>query len=202
MTEPTTAADRRTGGAAIAAGTLLFASVAAELLWTVQRPDGTVTNLAGFALYLITWTAGAVALAATLRGLGRSRPLGRSGRIGRGIALAGAVLLVSFGAVGLVTALVTGAPAEASFLLFAVGLLLVGIGAVPLALGLRRSGPGGAWIAVLVAAAGAFVALGAAADPWHDLGLFVFFGAWVALGLRLLGVARAARRSRTGSVAA
>jgi hypothetical protein len=96
-----------------------------------------------------------------------------------------------------------GAPAEESFLFFAVGLLLLGIGAVPLALGLRRSGPGGGWIAVLVAAAGALVALGAAADPWHDLGLFVFFGAWIALGPRLRGLARAAaaRRSRTGSVA-
>ena len=36
MTEPTTAADRRTGGAAVAAGTLLFASVAAEL--RLDRP--------------------------------------------------------------------------------------------------------------------------------------------------------------------
>ena len=61
MTEPT-AVDRRTGRAAVAAGVLLSASVAAELVWTVQRPDGTVTNLAGFALYLIAWTAGAVAL--------------------------------------------------------------------------------------------------------------------------------------------
>jgi hypothetical protein len=60
------------------------------------------------------------------------------------------------------------------------------------------------WIAVLAAAAGALVALGVAADPWHDLGLFLFCGAWVALGLRFRGPARAAapRRSRTGSAAA
>jgi hypothetical protein len=208
MNEPTTARDRRTGGAAVAAGTLLFASVAAELLWTVQRPDGTVTNPAGFALYLTTWSAGAGALVVALLGLGGpgsvAGPLGRGGRIGRGIALAGAGLLVVFGVVGLVSALVTGAPVEESFLLFAVGLLLVGIGAVPLALAVRRSAPGRMWFAVLAAAAGALVALGAAVDPWHDLGLFLFCGAWIALGLRLRAPARAAapRRSRTGSPAA
>jgi hypothetical protein len=190
MTEPTVV-DRRTGRAAVAAGVLLSASVAAELVWTVQRPDGTVTNLGGFALYLAAWTAGAIALVVALFGLGGSRsaagPLPRIGRIGRGIALAGAALLVAFGAVGLVTALVTGAPAEWSFLIFAVGLLLILIAAVPLALGLRRAGGlGGWWVAVLVAGAGALVALGAAVDPWHDLGLFVCFAAWAVLGLRLL----------------
>jgi hypothetical protein len=196
MSEPTATA-RRTGAAAAAAGVLLSASVAAELVWTVQRSDGTVTVLAGFALYLIMWTAGAVALVVAVLGLGGARsaagPLPRSGRIGRGIALAGAVLLVGFGVLGLVTALLAGAPAEWSFLLFAVGLLLMPIAAVPLALGLRRAGGlGGWWITVLVAGAGALVALGAAADPWHDLGLFVFFAAWLALGIRL--VSRSRRR--------
>jgi hypothetical protein len=190
MTEPT-AADRRTGGAAVAAGALLFASVAAELVRPVQGPDGTVTNLAGFALYLTGWTAGSVALVVALLGLGRARsaagPLPRTGRIGRGIALAGAILLVAFGVVGLVTGLLGGTPAEWSFLLFAVGLLLMLVAAVPFALGLRRAGGlGGWWIAVLVAGAGALVALGAAVDPWHDLGLFLFFAAWIALGVRLL----------------
>ena len=67
------------------------------------------------------------------------------------------------------------------------GLLLILVAAVPLALGLRRAGGlGGWWVTVLVAGAGALVALGAAEDPWHDLGLFVFFAAWAALGLRLL----------------
>jgi hypothetical protein len=196
MSEPTVTA-RRTGAAAAAAGVLLSASVAAELVWTVQRSDGTITVLAGFALYLIMWTAGAVALVVAVLGLGGARsaagPLPRSGRIGRGIALAGAVLLVGFGVLGLVTALLAGAPAEWSFLLFAVGLLLMPIAAVPLALGLRRAGGlGGWWITVLVAGAGALVALGAAADPWHDLGLFVFFAAWLALGIRL--VSRSRRR--------
>jgi hypothetical protein len=185
MTQPTV---DRTGVAAVAAGVLLSASVAAELVWTVQRPDGTVTNTPGFALYLIAWTAGAVALVVTLLGLGSVQgPLPRAGRIGRATALAGAVLLVGFGLFGLVTGLAGGAPAEWSFLLFAVGLLLMLVGAVPLALGLRRvGGLGRWWVTVLVAGAGALVALGAAGDPWHDLGLFVCFGSWAVLGLRLL----------------
>jgi hypothetical protein len=186
MTQPTVI--HRTGVAAVAAGVLLSASVAAELVWTVQRPDGTVSNPWGFALYLVVWTAGALALVVALLGLGSGlAPLSPAGRVGRGIALTGAALLVGFGLVGLVTALTDGAPAEWSFLLFAVGLLLILVAAVPLALGLRRGdGLGRWWLTVLVAGAGALVALGAAADPWHDLGLFVFFGAWAALGLRLL----------------
>ena len=46
-----------------------------------------------------------------------------------------------------------------------------------------------AWI---VGALGTVVAGGVEADPWHDLGLAVFDAAWVALGARLLGAARAA----------
>ena len=186
MTAPTRTEDRRTAAAAIAAGVLLFASVAAETVRPAQEPDGSVTDIAGFALYLTGWTLGAAALLVALLGLG-DRTHSRAGRIGRAVALAGATLLLAFGAVGLVSALVDGAPAEWSFLLFAVGLLMLVAGSVPLALGLRRTGDlGGWWVAVLVAGAGGLVALGAEADPWHDLGLFLFDAAWVAVGLRLL----------------
>ena len=181
----TDSVDRRTGGAAVAAGVLLFASVAAELVWPVQEPDGSISNAAGFVLYLGTWTLGASCLAVAIGGLGgtaRSRP----GRAGRWISLAGAVSFVAFGVVALGTALLAGAPAEWSFLLFAVGLLLLVVGAVPLALGLRHTLPGW-WTAVLVAGTGAAVALLVEPDPWHDLGLFVFDAAWLALGLVVLG---------------
>ena len=175
----------------MAAGVLLFASVAAEILRPVQEPDGTVTDVAGFAVYLAAWTLGAAALVVALLGLGE-RTGSRAGRVGRAVSLAGAGLLVGFGAVGLVTALVSGAPAEWSFLLFAVGLLLLVVGAVPLALGLRHR-LAGWWVAVLVAGAGGLVALGAEADPWHDLGLFLFDAAWVAIGLGILGSRAAVR---------
>jgi hypothetical protein len=178
--------DRRTGGAAVAAGVLLFASVAAERVRPVQRPDGTVTDMSGFALYLTGWTLGATALVVALLGLRRAAgPLGRTGRIGFAVGLAGAALFAAFGGVALGTALLDGAPAEWSFLLFAVGLLLLVVGAVPLALGLRP-GLAGWWTTVLVAGAGAAAPLLVEPDPWHDLGLFVFDGAWTALGLGLL----------------
>jgi hypothetical protein len=184
MNEPST--DRRTGIAAVTAAVLLFASVAAEMFWTVQSPDGTVTNTAGFVLYLLAWIAGTVALVVALLGL-RAHAVNRAGVAGAWITTTGAVLLAGFGVLVVVGALVTGAPIEASFLVFAVGLLLLGVGSVPLALGLRRSGLlGGWWLAVLVAGAGALVAVVASADPWHDLGLFTFDAAWFALGLRLL----------------
>ena len=110
MTQPT-AADRRTGAAAVAAGVLLSASVAAELVWPVQRARRHGDRPPGFALYLAAWTAGAVALVVALLGLGtvgRPAPPQRSHRPRD--RLAGAVLLVAFGVVALVTALVAGAP--------------------------------------------------------------------------------------------
>jgi hypothetical protein len=179
----TDAIDRRTAGAAVAAGVLMFVSVAAELRRPVQDADGAVTDVPGFVFYVTTWTLGAAALLWAVHGLGR--PGSVAGRIGRGANLAGAALLTAFGVVGLVTALVAGAPAEWSFLLFAVGLLLLALGAVPLALGLRARAPGW-WTALLLAGAGAAVALLAEGDPWHDLGLFAFDAGWVALGLGLL----------------
>lgn len=165
-----------TGRVAVTAGILLAASVAAELVHPVQRGDGSVLDLPLFVAYLTVWTVGSAALVTALYRL--------PGRTGRALSLAGAGLLVGFGVVGIGTALVSGSPAEWSFLLFAVGLLLLAVGAVPLARGLRTTLPGW-WTAVLVAGAGAAVALLVEPDPWHDLGLFVFDAAWVAAGLQL-----------------
>jgi hypothetical protein len=168
-----------TGRAAVTAGLLLAASVTAELVHPVQRSDGSVLDLPLFLAYLIVWTIGAAALVTALYRL--------PGRAGRAISLAGAALLVGFGVVGIGTAVASGSPAEWSFLLFAVGLLLLVVGSVPLASGLRRvQGLGRWWVAVLLAGAGGLLALGAAVDPWHDLGLVLFDAAWVALGLRVL----------------
>ena len=49
-----------------------------------------------------------------------------------------------------------------------------------------RDALGRAWILPLVGAAGILVAITLNIDPIHDIGLFVFEGAWVALGIALL----------------
>jgi hypothetical protein len=150
--------------AAVAGGLLLAGSVAAELIHPVQAPDGAVLQPALFAGYLLLWTAGAALLVRAAAGL--------PSRVGRGLATAGAALLTAFGVVVLVTGLV-GRPLEASFVAFAVGLLLSAAGALTAGITGRRP-------LLVVAGAGALVALLAPADPWHDLGLLAFCLAWSA----------------------
>jgi len=182
--------DRRTGGAAVAGGLLLAASVGAELVHPVQNPDGSVVSPALFAGYLGVWCLGAAALLVAQLGLRRTPGLTAVGRAGAVVNLAGTGLLLAFGVVVVVSGLATGTPLEASFLAFAIGLLLLAVGSALLGVGLRRSGAlGGWWTTLPVASAGALVAL--LVEQWHDLGLFVLFGAWV-----LLGVATTRRSSR------
>lgn len=184
MSEHSTTVDRRAGAAAVTAGVLLFASVAIELIWNVQRPDGSVFNMPVFLLFIGGFAVGTAALVVAVHGLG-VQPT-RSGRVGRMLSLVGAGLLTAFAVLFLVTGLVTGTPLEAAFWLFLVGFLLLILGAVPLGLGLRRSGVVGAWwIGVVVAGAGALVAM-LTLSPWHELGLFTFDAGWAALGLGLL----------------
>jgi hypothetical protein len=180
---------RRTGAAAVTAGTLMLGSVAAELVLEVQRPDGSVVDPVGFAAYLGVFTVGAAALAAAVHGLRDLVPTG-SGRTGRVLTTAGAALLATCTLLLLLTGLATGQPLEAAFLLFLLGFVLLVLGAVPLALGLRRSTAVGPWwTAVLVAGAGGLVAM-TTQSPVHEVGLFTFDAAWAALGLGLLAVGR------------
>jgi hypothetical protein len=156
---------------ALVGGLLLAASVAAELVHPVQAPDGAVLEPVLFAGYLLLWIAGAVLLGTASAGLPRTA---RPGRVGRVLAVAGAVLLTAFGVVVLVTGM-AGQPLEASFLVFALGLLLSAAGALTAAIAGRRPLLG-------VAGVGALVALLAPGDPWHDLGLLGFCLAWAADG--------------------
>jgi hypothetical protein len=72
-----------------------------------------------------------------------------------------------------------------NFALFGIGFLLVLVGQLLFARDLRpRLGRG--WLLPLVAVAGLVVALSLDVDPIHDIGLFVFEGAWVALGVAML----------------
>lgn len=182
---PAPTADRRAGGAAVAGGLLLATSVGAELLHPVQESDGSVVSPILFAGYLGLWTLGAAALLVAVLGIRRTAGLTGVGRVGGVTTLLGTGLLLAFGLVVVVSALVTGTPMEASFLAFAVGMLLVAVGSVLLGLGLRASGAVGRWwLALPVAGVGALVAL--LVEQAHDVGLFVHFGAWVLLGIGLL----------------
>ncbi len=161
----------RSAPAAVAAGLLLAGSVAAELVHPVQAPDGEVREPVLFAGYLLLWVAGAALLVVAAAGLARTSRAARAGRV---LALAGALLLEAFALVVLVTG-VAGTPLEASFLAFALGLLLSAAGALTAGIAGRRP--------LLVAAGvGAVLALLAPGDPWHDLGLIGFCLAWAADG--------------------
>ena len=87
------------------------------------------------------------------------------------------------------------------FALFGLGLLLATVGQLLFAPGLREV-VGIAWSLPIVAAIGAVVALTTdaylRAGPWtlpstHDIGLFVFEGAWVAFGATILNQRRVMR---------
>jgi hypothetical protein len=200
MPDPMPTVDRRTGAAALAAGVLMFLSVTAELIWNVQRPDGSVFNTPVFLVFIGGFALGTAALVLALHGLGRGGGvLTRAGRIGRAVSIVGAALLTTFAVLFLATGLATGTPLEAAFWLFLLGFLLLIVGSVPLALGLRRSGVVGRWwSAVLVAGAGALVAM-LTLSPWHEVGLFVFFGAWAALGASIESRGRRAVHGRAAA---
>jgi hypothetical protein len=194
MNDRTSQLASRTKLAAIAAGLLLSGSVAAELIHPVES-DGEVVNLPLSLGYLVLYGAGAICLTVALQSLhtlhrAAGRPLSRWGRAGIRTALAGSAMQIVFSAAAAVITTTTRESPDAAFVFFGVGFLLLIIGSVLLAVGLRRAGLlGSAWAFPLVAALGGILAILVEGDPFHDTGLFVFFTAWVGVGLA------AARRS-------
>ena len=165
--------DRRRGVAAILAGALIFLGQAGELgfgdrltpLWV------TLVVLGIAALVVAIWDLGGLVTT-------------NSGRIGWRVSVAGVVVLCLFAVQALITVALTGDVPE-NFILFGLGFLLLFVGHVLIATGLRDA-LGRAWMLPLVGAAGILVAIALDVDPIHDIGLFVFEAAWVALGARLL----------------
>ena len=165
----------RTWAAAIGGGLLLAASVGAELVHDVQAPDGTVLERGLWAVYLGAFVLGAALLVVASAGVPASS---RAARIGRGLNVAGAALVLGAGLVLLPTGYLTGTPLEAAFLLFALGLLLSAAGALTLGVATRES----MWFVI---GAGGLVAL-LTQPPLHDAGFLTFLLGWAALGaLRL-----------------
>lgn len=174
---------RRTGVAAILAGLLLFAGIGGELAF------GDDSDILLFAEVLLAGL-GIASLAVSLWGLRSLSPVTRPGRIGINLALAGSGLLAIFAVVALIGVILNGKVPDV-FVLFGLGFLLLIVGILVFAPGLRRAPVfGRAWILPLVAVAGVLAAIVISADPFHDIGLVVFEAAWVAFGIALLRVAR------------
>jgi hypothetical protein len=166
----------RTGVAAILAGALYFAGQGGQLVFGDDKVLGGV--------YVALVSAGFVALAVALWGLRELIAGTRMGRVGIRVALAGVVLLGLF-AVQTVIELIRTGDIPDNFILFGLGFLLVLIGQLLFARDLRPA-LGRGWLLPIVAVVGLVVALTLDVDPIHDIGLFVFEGAWIALGAVLL----------------
>ena len=186
----------RNGWAAIAGGVLLMLSFGIELIHPVQKPDGTVLDPVTSAVVIAMWGLAMLCFAATARHVRALHqeadlPLSRAGRAGIRLTVAGSTLQVLFAIMVGVTVVVTGKPWEASFVLFALGFLLLIVGSVLLSFGVRRAGLlRSAAAPFWVGAAAAFVAIAVFTDPWHDLALAVYASTWIALGMVLRRASR------------
>ena len=168
-------AKSRTGVAAILAGALSFTAQGGQLVFGDAVPD---------ADYVPIGAGGLVALAVALWGMRNLIAGTRLGRIGMRTALVGVGFLLLFAAQLLVEVIRTGDIPD-NFILFAIGFLLVLVGQLLFARDLRPT-VGRAWIFPIAGVLGLVMALFLNSVGLHDIGLFVFEGAWIALGLALL----------------
>ena len=168
------ASRQRTGVAAILAGALIFAGQGGELVF----------NETAGALWLALGIGGFLALAVAIWGLRELVGATRAGRVGIRLAVAGVGILCVFAVQVAVEEVRTGDLPD-NFILFAIGFLLILVGQLLFARDLRPV-IGRAWVFPIVAVVGLAMALFMNAIGLHDIGLFVFEGAWVGLGVALV----------------
>lgn len=164
---------RRTGIAAILAGALLFVGQGGELVFDTPESLWAAIGIGGF-----------VALAVAIWGLRDLVGATRMGRVGIRAALVGGAFLCLF-AVHVAVELIRSGEVPGNFILFLLGFLLILIGQVLFARDLRLA-VGRAWVLPIVAVVGLVLALFLNSVGLHDIGLFVFEGAWMGLGVALL----------------
>jgi hypothetical protein len=182
----------RIGLAAILAGTLLFAGIVGEL---VLGHDSNFLE----AIEVLLVGAGIVALGFAIWELRKVAPSKRIINIGFWLSLVGVGFLILFAVIILIGVVLTGDLLEV-FILFGLGFLLLIVGHLMFAPGLRHVDVlGQAWVLPLVAAAGAIVGIVVSADPIHDIGLIVFEVAWVAFGVALLRADRRVHRNASAT---
>jgi hypothetical protein len=169
---------RRVATAAVAAGGLFFLGQGGELVFGDD-------NRALFTLLVTFLGIAVLAFAVAFHGLRDLLRGSRAGRAGATIGLVGCGFLVAFAVQLAIAAATTGRVPE-NFILFALGFLLVFVAHLTIARPLRGL-IGSAWWLSLVAGFALLMALVVnEVFIWHDLALFVFEGAWVALGMLLL----------------
>jgi hypothetical protein len=168
------ASRQRTGLAAILAGALIFAGQGGELVF-----DDTAGGL-----WVTLGIGGFLALGVAIWGLRALVGATRMGRVGIRMALVGGVFVCLFAVHVAVEQLRTGDVPD-NFILFALGFLLILVGQLLFARDLRPL-IGRAWLFPIVAVVGLVMALFLNSVGLHDIGLFVFEGAWVGLGVALL----------------
>jgi hypothetical protein len=175
---------RRTGLAAIVAGALIFAGQGGELVF------GSPSDLVD-AVFVALWGGGVLALGLAFAGLRSLLRGSRAGQIAAWLGISGSALLAAFAAQTTIEVARTGEVPE-TFVLFALGFLLIFLAHVIVALPLRRLRLGAGWVLPLVALVGGLATPAVDIDPAgrvpsvHDLGLFLFEGAWIAFGVVLL----------------
>lgn len=180
----------RTGAAAILAGGLIFAGQGGQLVFGDAIPD---------AVYASFGAAGFVALAVAIWGLRDFLAGTRVGRIGMRLALIGVAFLLLFG-VHVFVELIRIGEIPGNFILFLIGFLFILVGQLLFARDLRPA-LGRGWVLPIVAVAGLVMALFLDAVGLHDIGLLVFEGAWVGLGVALLRGSRIERATTAASAA-
>jgi len=166
----------------ITAAAVLIVPVVAEL---VSEPFGDTT---AFKLtFAASQLAGWLLLAGVCRDLAEVHPpTNRKDRVGARLLLAGCTAEMLFATLYGVLELATGEP-EASFVLFALGFLLMTIGGLLRGSRLRTVGAGRAGGGLLAVAILGFLVIAVGSDPFHDIFLLSGYAAWVVVGL---GVAR------------
>ena len=165
--------------AIVAAGALII-PVVAELIWPSFGDNGHVV----FAIcQLIGW----VMVASVIVDIDRLFPSlssTRGGRVGRRVLLAGCGLQVLFALAYGVTAVVSGEPNEASFVLFLAGFVAQLVGGLVWWRAMRSEPRLRVTrIGVLATAILGFLAMAVGNDPFHDIFLLSSYAAWAAVGV-------------------
>ena len=179
---------RTMGLAGIAAGVLFFLGQGGELvLGDDSRPI--------FAVLVIFMALAVVGFGVAFLAMRQVLDASRAGRVGATIGVVGDAFLVAFAVQLAVSAVRTGEVPE-NFVLFAVGFLLVLVAHLVVARPLRVVLGTAWWLSPTAAVALLAALVTNEIYIWHDLGLFVFEGCWVAMGLlalRRVGATTAAR---------